>query len=108
MYSKKVKFYRRLLEAVELSARTPQRKEKIKQRIQYIMRLKPFDEISKGVVFETKSSIFVVGTQLPDMKIKGKRVVGLTTDSPLYRIFKGKKDGDRVWYGNEMEQISIF
>lgn len=64
--------------------------------------------ISKGSIFETESSLFVVGIKLPTIKYYGKHVVGLTTDSPLYRLFKDKKDGDEVKYGRDLEHISII
>lgn len=64
--------------------------------------------ISKGSIFETESSLFVVGVKLPSIKYFGKYVVGLTTDSPLYRLFKDKKDGDEITYGKDLEHICII
>lgn len=66
------------------------------------------NEIGKGSIFETESSLFVVGMKLPSMKYYGKHVIGLTTDSPLYKLFKNKKNGEEVLYGNDIEHIEII
>ncbi|MBB3695906.1 hypothetical protein KMW28_13025 [Flammeovirga yaeyamensis] len=108
MISRKAKIYKLLLQAIDHAGMEPQDKERRKKRIKSLLRIKAFNEISKGVIFETESSIFVVGAHLPYLTYQGKRIIGMTTDSPMYRLFKGKKSGDTIDYGAEQESISIL
>ncbi|OHX65087.1 hypothetical protein [Flammeovirga pacifica] len=108
MKSRKAKIYRLLLQTLEHAGASQETINKRKQRLKSLLRIKAFNEISKGVIFETDSSIFVVGAHLPFLMFKGKRVIGMTTDSPMYRLFKGKKDGDVIDFGTDKESISIL
>ncbi|KXX68840.1 hypothetical protein [Flammeovirga sp. SJP92] len=95
-----------------LQSKIKESKESTQTNFNNVVRLmhQPYlnEGIGKGSIFETESSLFVVGVKLPALKYEGKNIIGLTTDSPFYRFFKNKKDGDEVKFGNDIEHIKII
>ncbi|MBB6460953.1 hypothetical protein [Flammeovirga kamogawensis] len=109
MYRRKEKLYKYLINTIENNKNNLSKSSSLLNRLRRLFLMPSVsDEVSTGRIFETESTIFVIGAKLPMVNYSGKRIVGLTTDSPLYRLFKGKKNGDEVQYGKDIEHISFF
>ena len=52
------------------------------------------DTVKLGSVVVTDKDIFFVSTSIERMKVNGFSVFGLSTESPLYQVMKGKKQGE--------------
>lgn len=58
--------------------------------------IEPTDEIQLGDVIETDRGNFFVAVPADEFTVGGKSYRGISTESPLFRALKGKKDGDSV------------
>ncbi|MCR9015821.1 hypothetical protein [Aquiflexum gelatinilyticum] len=52
------------------------------------------DTVKLGSVVVTDKDIFFVSTSIERMKVNGYSVFGLSTESPIYQVMKGKKQGE--------------
>jgi hypothetical protein len=52
------------------------------------------DTVKLGSVVVTDKDIFFVSASIERMKVNGISVFGLSTESPLYQVMKGKKQGE--------------
>lgn len=58
------------------------------------------DEVQLGDIVETDKGNFFVAVPADEFTIEGKTYRGISTDSPLYRALRGKKNGEVVTVNN--------
>ncbi len=58
--------------------------------------IEPTGEIQLGDVVETDKGNFFVAVPADEFTVGGKSYRGISTESPLFKALKGKKDGDAV------------
>lgn len=63
-------------------------------------------EVTNGAMVETAKHYFLIGISSHGQNLKGKEVVGISLDAPVYPEWKGKKTGDQVKLGSE--EITIL
>ncbi|MCL6259855.1 hypothetical protein M3O96_12195 [Aquiflexum sp. TKW24L] len=54
-----------------------------------------YDSVRLGSVVVTDKDVFFVSASIERMKVNGISVFGLSADSPLYQVMKGKKQGEK-------------
>ncbi|MCH6233604.1 hypothetical protein [Cognataquiflexum rubidum] len=63
------------------------------------------DSVRLGSVVVTDKDIFFVSASIERMKVNGISVFGLSSDSPLYQVMKGKKQGEKFSFKDSHYQI---
>ncbi len=58
------------------------------------LEIHPRDAVSLGALVQTDLLCFYIGITLPAFECEGKKVVGISTDAPIFGQMIGKKKGD--------------
>lgn len=71
--------------------------------------ISPKNKVETGAVIETESLLFLIGYATIPFEMDSKRLVGISTKSPIYALMKDKQQGDTFSYsGNEYTISSII
>jgi transcription elongation GreA/GreB family factor len=63
------------------------------------------DRVGLGAIVTTNRQTFFVSASLEDFEVDGRRYVGISTSSPLFRAMLGKKAGDSFSFRGDFYQI---
>lgn len=71
--------------------------------------ISPKNIVETGAIIETDSLAFFIGYPTIPFEIEGKRLVGISTSSPIYALMNGKRTGETFSYaGNEYTIKNIY
>lgn len=66
---------------------------------------KKTSSIEPGAIIETKHNLFYIGISFSGIPVDGKELLGISTETPVYAVLKGKKEGDTFKMGKEEYSI---
>ena len=64
--------------------------------------------VEPGALVETNDTWLYFGIPLPNMEIKGKKLVGVSEDAPAFAEMQGKKKGDKIMLGDQKLTIEAI
>jgi len=71
--------------------------------------ISPKNKVETGAIIETDTLAFFIGYPTIPFEIDNRRLVGISTNSPIYALMNGKRKGDNFSYaGNDYTIKNIF
>ena len=64
-----------------------------------------YEEIENGSLIETEKYYFYVGISVPSFDFKGKEVISVSEEAPIFKEMEGKKAGDEFKMGDTNYKI---
>ena len=74
-------------------------------RILEAMDFSPSDTIRPGAVVKLNGRYMVVAVSRPKFEFRGKAIIGISTEAPIYRSMQGKKAGDAFTFNGTRFRI---
>ncbi len=66
---------------------------------------KTHDSPELGAVVETNHGTFFISVSIEEFYVEGKRYYGISTQSPLFKVMRGKHSGDSFTFRDEQYTI---